>query len=93
MVRDIQSHLQEMYGAEVSPCLISTVTDAEAEEDKAWQARLLDAICPIVYLDCIHVNVREGAARVKAVYLAIGIVMSCEEEVPGLRLAQTEGRG
>ena len=90
-VREIQSHLEEMYGTEVSPSLISTVTDAVADEVKAWQARPLDAIYPIVYLDCIHVKVREGAVRVKAVYLAIGITMNGEKEVLGLWLAQTEG--
>lgn len=90
-VREIQSHLQEMYGAEVSPSLISSVTDAVSEEVKVWQARPLDAIYPIVYLDCIHVKVREGTVRVKAVYLAIGINMAGEKEVLGLWLAQTEG--
>ena len=90
-VREIQSHLQEMYGAEVSPSLISSVTDAVSEEVKVWQARPLDAIYPIVYLDCIHVKVREGAVWVKAVYLAIGITMTGEKEVLGLWLAQTEG--
>lgn len=90
-VREIQAHLQEMYGTEVSPSLISSVTDAVADEVKAWQARPLDAIYPIVYLDCIHVKVREGAVRIKAVYLAIGITMSGNKEVLGLWLAQTEG--
>ena len=56
-VREIQSHLEEMYGAEVSPSLISSVTDAVADEVKAWQVRPLDAIYPIVYMDCIHVKV------------------------------------
>jgi len=90
-VREIQAHLQEMYGAEVSPSLISSVTDAVADEVKAWQARPLDPIYPIVYLDCIHVKVREGAVRVKAVYLAIGITLQGNKEVLGLWLAQTEG--
>lgn len=90
-VREIQAHLQEMYGAEVSPSLISTVTDAVVDEVKSWQARPLDAIYPIVYLDCIHVKVRDGAVRVKAVYLAIGVTLSGEKEVLGLWLAQTEG--
>ena len=90
-VREIQAHLQEMYGTEVSPSLISSVTDAVSEEVKAWQARPLDPIYPIVYLDCIHVKVREGAVRVKAVYLAIGITMNGNKEVLGLWLAQTEG--
>ena len=90
-VREIQSHLQEMYATEVSASLISSVTDAVADEVKAWQARPLDAIYPIVYLDCIHVKVRDGAVRVKAVYLAIGITMAGEKEVLGLWLAQSEG--
>ena len=90
-VREIQAHLQEMYGTEVSPSLISSVTDAVADEVKAWQARPLEPIYPIVYLDCIHVKVREGAVRVKAVYLAIGITMAGDKEVLGLWLAQTEG--
>jgi len=90
-VREIQAHLQEMYGADVSPSLISSVTDAVVDEVKIWQARPLDAVYPIVYLDCIHVKVREGAVRVKAVYLAIGVTMNGDKEVLGLWLAQTEG--
>lgn len=90
-VREIQAHLEEMYGTEVSPSLISSVTDAVVDEVKAWQARPLNPIYPIVYLDCIHVKVREGTVRVKAVYLAIGITMDGEKEVLGLWLAQTEG--
>jgi putative transposase len=90
-VREIQAHLEEMYGTEVSPTLISSITDAVAEEVKAWQSRPLDPIYPIIYLDCIHVKVREGAVRVKAVYLAIGVTMTGEKEVLGLWLAQTEG--
>lgn len=91
-VREIQQHLEEMYGTEVSPTLISSVTDAVLDEVKAWQGRPLDAVYPIVYLDCIHVKVRDsGAVRVKAVYLAIGINLAGEKEVLGLWLAQTEG--
>lgn len=89
-VREIQAHLAKMYGTEVSPSLISSVTDAVADEVKAWQSRPLDAIYPIVYLDCIHMKVREGAVRVKAVYF-IGVSMTGEKEVLGLWLAQTEG--
>lgn len=90
-VREIQAHLEEMYGTDLSPSLISTVTDAVIDEVKAWQARPLDPVYPIVYLDCIHVKVREGTVRVKAVYLAIGVTMAGEKEVLGLWLAQTEG--
>jgi putative transposase len=91
-VREIQSHLQEMYGTEVSPTLISSVTDAVIEDAKAWQSRPLDAVYPIVYLDCIHVKARDaGTVRTKAVYLALGLNLSGEKEVLGLWIAQTEG--
>jgi len=91
-VREIQAHLEEMYGAEVSPALISTVTEAVMEEVKAWQARPLDALYPIVYLDCIHVKVRDnGAVRVKAVYLVLGINLAGEKELLGIWIAQSEG--
>ncbi len=91
-VREIQGHLQEMYGAEVSPSLISSVTDAVMDEAKAWQARPLESLYPIVYLDCIHVKTRDsGAVRAKAVYLALGINMAGEKEILGLWIAQTEG--
>ncbi|HUX89241.1 MAG TPA: IS256 family transposase [Gallionellaceae bacterium] len=91
-VREIQGHLEEMYGTEVSPGLISSVTDAVIEEVKAWQSRPLDALYPIVYLDCIHVKVRDtGAVRIKAVYLALGIKLDGEKELLGIWIAQTEG--
>ena len=91
-VREIQGHLEEMYGTEVSPTLISSVTDAVADEVKVWQSRPLDALYPIVYLDCIHVKVRDaGTVRAKAVYLALGINMSGEKELLGIWIAQTEG--
>ena len=90
--REIQSHLEEMYGTEVSPSLISNVTDAVNDEVKSWQSRPLDPVYPIVYLDCIYVKVRDsGSVRAKAVYLAIGINMRGEKEVLGLWIAQTEG--
>jgi hypothetical protein len=84
-VREIQSHLEEMYGTEVSPTLISSVTDAVVDEVKAWQGRALDSVYPIVYLDCIHAKVRDsGAVRAKAVYLALGIDMDGNKQVLGL---------
>ena len=90
-VREIQQHLSEMYGTEISPTLISNVTDAVVEEVKRWQSRPLDSVYPVVYLDCIHVKVRDtGAVRAKAVYLSIGINMQGEKEVLGLWIAQTE---
>ena len=91
-VREIQAHLEEMYGAEVSPTLISTVTDAVMDEAKAWQSRPLDALYPIVYLDCIHVKSRDaGVVKVKAVYLALGIDLTGNKQLLGLWIAQTEG--
>ena len=91
-VREIQGHLEDMYGTEVSPTLISSVTDAVLDEVKTWQSRPLEALYPIVYLDCIHVKVRDsGAVRVKAVYLALGINLAGEKELLGLWIAQTEG--
>ena len=72
--------------------LISSVTDAVMDEVKAWQSRPLDTLYPIVYMDCIHVKVRDsGAVRVKALYLAIGINLDGIKEVLGLWMAQTEG--
>lgn len=91
-VREIQQHLFEMYGTEISPTLISNVTDAVMDEVRLWQSRPLDSIYPIVYLDCIHVKVRDaGSVRAKAVYLAIGVNMDGHKEVLGLWIAQTEG--
>jgi len=91
-VREIQQHLTEMYGTEVSPTLISTVTDGVMDEVKQWQSRSLDAVYPVVYLDCIHAKVRDaGSVRAKAIYLAIGINMEGHKEVLGLWIAQTEG--
>jgi transposase-like protein len=91
-VREIQGHLEELYHTEISPSLISTVTDAVSDEVKTWQSRPLDPLYPILYLDCIHVKVRDaGAVRNKAVYLAIGVNMEGHKEVLGLWIAQTEG--
>jgi putative transposase len=91
-VREIQGHLEEIYGVEVSSSLISSVTEAVMEEVKIWQSRPLDALYPIVYLDCIHVKVRDnGTVRTKAVYLALGIKLDGEKELLGLWIAQTEG--
>lgn len=90
--RDIQSHLEEIYGVEVSPALISTVTDAVEEEVKVWQNRVLDAVYPIVYMDAIRVKVRHnGQIQNKAIYLAIGLTMEGVKEVLGMWAAENEG--
>ena len=90
--REIQGHLEEIYGVEVSPTLISTVTDAVNDEVKIWQNRPLDAVYPIVYMDAIRVKGRaNGHVLNKAVYLAIGITMDGVKEVLGMWVAETEG--
>jgi len=90
--RDIQSHLEEIYGVEISPALISNVTDAVEEEVKVWQNRVLDAVYPIVYMDAIRVKVRHnGQIQNKAIYLAIGITMEGVKEVLGMWTSETEG--
>lgn len=90
--REIQGHLQEAYGVEVSPTLVSNVTDAVLEEVKAWQARPLEALYPIVYFDALFFKVREGnQIQNKAVYVALGINLEGKKELLGLWLGQTEG--
>ena len=90
--REIQSHLEEIYGVEVSPALISTVTDAVSEEVKVWQNRQLDALYPIVYMDAIRVKARDNGHVInKAVYLAIGIKLDGEKEVLGMWVSENEG--
>jgi len=90
--REIQGHLQEMYGIEVSPALISEVTDSVMEEVKTWQNRPLEAVYPIVYLDALYVKMRhEGRVENRAVYVAIGIGMDGLKDVLGLWTSSNEG--
>src|SRR6267142_1730002 len=90
--REIQQHIEEIYHVEVSPALISSVTDAVLDEVKTWQNRQLDAIYPIVYMDAIQFKVRDnGHVKSKAIYLAIGVKLDGLKEVLGLWIAQTEG--
>lgn len=90
--RDIQSHIEEIYGIEVSPALVSAVTDAVLEEVRAWQNRPLEPVYAIVYFDALRVKIRdEGLVRNKAVYLAIGITCAGDKEILGLWIEQTEG--
>jgi putative transposase len=90
--REIQGHLEEMYQVEVSPALISNVTEAVMEEVRAWQGRLLDRVYPIVYLDALVVKMRsEGRVENRAVYVAIGISMEGQKEVLGLWTSAHEG--
>jgi putative transposase len=90
--REIQQHLEEIYHVEVSPGLISSVTDEVLDEVKTWQNRQLDAVYPIMYLDAIQFKVRDnGHVKNKAIYLAIGVTVEGYKEVLGLWIAQTEG--
>ena len=90
--RDIQAHLQEMYGVDVSPTLVSQVTDAITEEITLWQSRPLEEVYPIMYLDAVRVKVRHNSTVInKAVYLAIGITWDGAKEVLGMWIAETEG--
>lgn len=90
--REIQGHLLEIYGTEVSPQLISDVTDSVIEHAKAWQNRPLESVYPIVYLDALYVSIRDGATvRKKAIYVALGMTLSGRREVLGLWFQQTEG--
>ena len=90
--REIQQHLEEIYHVEVSPALISSVTDEVLDEVKTWQNRQLDEVYPIMYLDAIQFKVRDnGHVRNKAIYLAIGVTIEGFKEVLGLWIAQTEG--
>jgi len=91
-VREIQGHLAEIYGTDVSPDLISKVTDAVLEDVKVWQMRPLEAVYPIVYLDALMVKIRDGqAVRNHACYLAIGVNLEGERDVLGIWFQRTEG--
>jgi putative transposase len=90
--REIQGHLRELYGVEVSPDLVSAVTDAVLDEVAEWQNRPLEALYPLVFLDALRVKVRdEGTVRNKAVHVALGVRLDGTKEVLGLWVEQTEG--
>ncbi len=84
-VREVQAHLQEMYTIEVSPDLISSVTDAVMSEVVAWQSRPLEPMYPVVFFDALRVKIREeGVVRNKAVYLALGVLPDGTRDILGL---------
>jgi putative transposase len=90
--REIVGHLRDLYGIEVSPDLISAVTDAVLEEVAAWQARPLEAIYPLVFFDALRVKIRdEGLVRNKAIHIALGVRADGTKEILGLWLEQNEG--
>jgi putative transposase len=91
-MREMQGYLGEMYGIEVSPALISTVTDAVLGEVTAWQNRPLEPVYPVVFFDALRVKIREdGVVRNKAVYLALGVRRDGSREILGLWIETTEG--
>lgn len=90
--RDIQSHLEEIYGVEVSPTLVSNVTEGVQEEVRTWQSRPLDSTYPIVYLDALYVRMRDnGHVQNRAVHVAIGVNLEGQKEVLGLWTTANEG--
>ena len=91
-VREIRGHLEELYGIDVSPDLISAVTDAVLDEVTEWQNRPLDICYPLVFFDAIRVKVRdEGFVRNKAIYIALGVLPDGTKEILGIWIEQTEG--
>jgi putative transposase len=91
-IREIQGHLRELYGIDVSPDLISAVTDAILEEVSEWQNRPLEALYPLIFFDAIRIKVRdEGTVKNKAVYVALGVRPDGAKEILGLWIEQSEG--
>jgi putative transposase len=91
-VREIQGHLEDIYAVEVSPDLISSVTDSVLEEVRAWQSRPLDAVYPIVFMDALRVKIRDNGHVInKAVYMALGVNLDGHKEVLGLWVAKEGG--
>ena len=91
-VREIQGFLAEMYAVDVSPDLISSVTDAVMVEVTAWQSRPLEAMYPVVFFDALRVKIREDAVvRSKAVYLALGVLPDGSRDILGIWIENTEG--
>jgi transposase-like protein len=90
--REIQSQLEDLYGVEVSPGLVSRVTDAVLEDVRSWQSRPLESCYPIVYFDALFVKSRQdGSVKTKAAYLALAINLQGEKEVLGLWMNDAEG--
>jgi putative transposase len=86
--RDIQAQLQELYGVEVSPTLISNVTEAVMDEVRQWQTRPLEQVYPIVYVDCLVVSVRENQRVLnKALYLVLAVNLEGHKELLGMWIA------
>ena len=92
--REIQGHLKELYGVEVSPSLISAVTDSVLEDVQTWQSRRLDRFYPVIFLDALHLKVRrERHVEPCAVYVALALNLEGHKELLGLWLGESEGEG
>jgi len=90
--RDIVAMFKDLYGADISPALISKITESVMEQVIEWQSRPLESVYPIVYLDCIVIKIRQDKRVInKAVYLALGINIEGQKELLGLWIAETEG--
>ena len=90
--REIEGHLKQIYGVDVSPALVSQVTEAVQDEVRQWQSRPLDAIYPILFLDAMKTRMRDGGhVQNRPVYVAIGINMEGQKEVLGLWSSENEG--
>ena len=92
-VRDVQAHLEEIYGVEVSPDLISKVTDAVWDELEAWRNRPLDAMYPIVYIDALMIKIRDGVVANRPAYLAVGVDLEGRKHVLGIWIGDSKGEG
>ncbi len=92
-VRDIRTHLEEIYGVDVSPDLISRVTDAVWEELEEWRSRPLDSVYPIVYIDALNIKIRDGMVQNRPAYLAVGVDLEGRKHVLGIWIGDGEGEG
>lgn len=90
--RQIEASLKEIYGVDVSPALISKVTDAVLDDITAWQNRPLDPVYPIVYLDALHLKIQtDGRVQTRAVYVALGETMAGNKDLLGMWIGEAEG--
>ncbi len=92
-VRDVQAHLKEIYGVEVSHDLISRVTDGVWEELEAWRSRPLDRVYPVVFIDALMIKIRDGHVADRPVYLAVGIDVDGRKDILDVWIGDSDGEG
>lgn len=92
-VCDIRKHLEKIYGVDVSPDLISKVTDAVWDELEEWRNRPLDAIYPILYIDALNIKIRDGIVANRPAYLAVGVDLEGRKHVLGIWIGDSDGEG